>query len=686
MNTNKTSPKYKPVVWAAYLRVSSDKQDATAERQREAIARWAEDRKIEITYWFTDVGSRDKAEVRPEFQRMLKLVKEGAINAVVVQALDRFGIKDGDEWGYYRHLFRREWGCAIWDACENRELTANDRATRFISTFKADASEEEIGKIADRIVGGIVKAARHGTKLGSNPPFGYDTGIFSGGKLLFRVHYLGKKRLQQVFPNGQVIERDKAPARNKEETVKLVPSIDTQRQEIVKSIFKWYTTEVISMRQIALRLLGRGLTIYGHPWMGHHVAQILTNPAYLGWVVANRRSRARFKECLAGQVRDTSDSIRLSPRTKKTPRRTREQTDWIIAKDAHPALIDLNTFDKAQERYKNSKRHIRLRFPNYWLRGTLVCGHCRKALICKQERNGLKPGPYKKGPKKGMARQGKGRVPAYGCQTYIYAKQHGLTCTCKRNTITHADAERLVLDYLKTVRAEIDLSTDQNDYDALLALFSQFSAKTDECWAVAREGLADYCTRIKEAFGLTADGKKDEDHLLALLRELLERYNAKAQARGEEPFDMSDMYDLVAVIEEEKIVLARSRLEAAKMKLKPIALSWAQATGYERDVLREEVERLNAEIARWQAETVPLLDRLDAIEDECNAIRDRIDTAILTLEESADLRKAEIVREVLSEVVLYWKPNPKRPREQVLDRERTAFRVAIAEGALMRPR
>ena len=64
---------------------------------------------------------------------------------------------------------------------------------------------------------------------------------------------------------------------------------------------------------------------------------------------------------------------------------------------------------------------------------------------------------------------------------------------------------------------------------------------------------------------------------------------------------------------------------------------------------------------------------------------DRIDTAILTLEESADLRKAEIVRQVLSEVVLYWKPNPKRPREQVLDRERTEFRVAIAEGPLTRP-
>ena len=52
----------------AYLRVSSDKQETT--RQREAINRWAARHALMIESWFEDTGSRDLAAKRPEFQRL----------------------------------------------------------------------------------------------------------------------------------------------------------------------------------------------------------------------------------------------------------------------------------------------------------------------------------------------------------------------------------------------------------------------------------------------------------------------------------------------------------------------------------------------------------------------------------------------------------------------------------------
>src|SRR4051794_26993388 len=109
---------------AAYIRVSSDKQDVT--RQKESIARWAEHNGT-IDLWFEDStgrNPRDQSFKRAEFQRLMRAVEAGEICRIVVDSQDRFGSKDAYEWGKFVSLLRDN-DCQLFDST-GRELTADD--------------------------------------------------------------------------------------------------------------------------------------------------------------------------------------------------------------------------------------------------------------------------------------------------------------------------------------------------------------------------------------------------------------------------------------------------------------------------------------------------------------------------------------------------------------------------------
>src|SRR5262245_19707530 len=92
---------------AAYLRVSTDQQDTV--RQYDAIHAFEKRHGITIPphLWFKDEGwARDKADKRPDFQRMLKLVERGQLRTLVVPEIHRFGTKDEFQLMHYLHLLR----------------------------------------------------------------------------------------------------------------------------------------------------------------------------------------------------------------------------------------------------------------------------------------------------------------------------------------------------------------------------------------------------------------------------------------------------------------------------------------------------------------------------------------------------------------------------------------------------
>jgi hypothetical protein len=86
-----------------------------------------------------------------------------------------------------------------------------------------------------------------------------------------------------------------------------------------------------------------------------HVHKLLTNPAYVGDIAYGRRPHGRF----------TAD------------KRTRSESEWLVVRDAHPAIVERETFAAVQTNLKQHKRfQAQVRGTAFLLTGAVRCGHC----------------------------------------------------------------------------------------------------------------------------------------------------------------------------------------------------------------------------------------------------------------------------------------------------------------------
>lgn len=132
-------------------------------------------------------------------------------------------------------------------------------------------------------------------------------------------------------------------------------AIVPEEAEVVRYIFDQYIHTDKGLRAIAFDLHQNGARLFGkagtkYNWSNIGIRKILTNPVYTGKFVWNRRDNARN-----GKMRD--------------------KDDWIIVDNAHPAIIDQETFEEAQ-RILASKRTRRRKSPDYLLRGLVRCMDC----------------------------------------------------------------------------------------------------------------------------------------------------------------------------------------------------------------------------------------------------------------------------------------------------------------------
>ena len=233
-----------------YRRCSTDAQDTL--RQREDIER----SKIRIDHWLEDHESRDKSHKRGDFQRLLHTVQADQVDTIVVQALDRFGVRDAWELGKFFTILK-DHNCRLLDA-SGKQLNADDDGTVITSTVGALASSREQKEKATRVLTGKVTLVRKGQFLGGYCPYGCDIVAFDQqGNEVWRCVMEGHDKRVKVYPNGRRERFDgpkNRPPKALHETLKYRPSIVAERIEYVVLIFKWYTTEAISAGQIAARL------------------------------------------------------------------------------------------------------------------------------------------------------------------------------------------------------------------------------------------------------------------------------------------------------------------------------------------------------------------------------------------------------------------------------------------------
>ena len=163
----------KPLRAVIYTRVSTEMQPQSALDSQEETARdFASLNGIEVVEVFSDKGKSGTTDQRPQFQKMIKYVKEKGndIHMIIVYKLDRFFRNEKLHHVYEYNL--GEHGVFVLSATE--ETYRTDMGTRMYKAFTLINNENEAVKIRQNVRRGQIHTAKQGKTNGGSPPLGYD--------------------------------------------------------------------------------------------------------------------------------------------------------------------------------------------------------------------------------------------------------------------------------------------------------------------------------------------------------------------------------------------------------------------------------------------------------------------------------------------------------------------------------
>jgi len=463
-----------------YLRRSTDRQEQSIPDQRRAIEAFAQLHSVRLIRFYTDdaISGTSTAE-RPAFQQMVAHARTGLdggerFTRVIVYDVKRFGRIDNDEAGYYRHLLR-SCGVEVMYASENFSGDSTDDLLRPVKQWQARQESKDLAKVTIR---GLVSKARGGSGdratgrskngsigsctnersggwMGGAPPFGYDLRYeSSSGQFIFTVRHQpdgSKALLDKRSKVIRTIPRGETLGISKKDRAHLVPS-DPARVAIVREVFRMYTEDGRGYKAIAEALNRAGTpTARGKAWSDRHaglwsvgsVRAILTNPAYAGDLVWNRRTDARFFRITGeGHAVARSDTPGVARRLQHN-----DERDWMVTKDAHEPIVSRRIFELARlrlrERSANPEPETTPTAPQAGWTGPkarfVLSGLCR-CLRCgsRYEGHGSPSGTK-------SASSPRSKTWSYACGGYI---RHGRS-TCKRGAVAQAPFERCVIESVR---------------------------------------------------------------------------------------------------------------------------------------------------------------------------------------------------------------------------------------------
>ncbi len=628
---------------AVYVRKSSDPQEEQS--QIEAIKDYLDRVNIQVPQanWFVEVGQRHRPEDRPEFQRLMRLVEQGRIARVFVWKQNRVvsGVK---LWFKYLYEFERSRTQLI-DVLTGTDLASDDVAVEITTTIAARKARDDVKQLAEDVMRARVSLAKEGMPQAKHAPFGYDKFYFdSKGSHLWTTHLLDTGRWLVINPDGSKVERETSPRKAKSDRIKYVLSHDPKRVEIVRTIFKTYATESISERGIAVRLNQSGRLHYGHPWIRTTVLEILRNPAYIGSVRNFAVTQAEFA------TYDGEKIVRADNPSRKTVRTPSRE---IVVPDMHDPIIDRRTWDTVQKKLRTRKtRRQPPRREDLWLRGVLVCGNCNQ------------PMHLFTGNKKRAA-----HVRGYICSSYYYFNQthaEKYDTGCPRSFISHERAEQLLKARIGEV---LDQTTATDDDSELARLRVWLRYGEDELKVILHKGILEYLAYLKET--LIAAGEAEA--LPRLYRKVEKDFPTVKPTKGK-----TDLLDAIIatgkklgnhtlfgmeIIQKHFILFEGERTEAARKKVQTLKTEYeamVRAKVYaqsdrEREAINGTLRTLESNIEQWEARAIPLNEQLAAVRSRLAAYHRQIEATVKVLNGNQNLRKADMVRQMFSAVVLYFR-------------------------------
>jgi DNA invertase Pin-like site-specific DNA recombinase len=444
---------------AAYLRVSDE--DSDPERQTDSVLKFLErhDASIPKENWFRDEGwARDTADIRPDFQRLIKLAEAGRVRWIVVDQLDRFGIKDAQQLFHYLYRLRCA-KCQLYDAREDQEWTSKDFTTMVKAVFEGGKSEKEPKDMSGRVLGAKARQAREeGRWQGGPVPLGIDIACYSRqtGKELWRVVFEGRDLRRKVYPDGRSERFDGKknfpPFQETHEILRIAPTIRKDKLNAAIMVFKRYATESIGFTALARWLNKLGWrNAGGGEFQYQQVLEMLRNPVYLGFYVWNKWHFGKFHSFKDGRTQLEENYEEKGTRNKRE--------DWVQSNRLFEPLVDLKTWNAVQHKlakYEDEEKRTNApRSGAQYLSGLLYCGNCGAL---------MRAGPKQAATKTPRPNGHTGVRYSYMCGTWHRAcgkdkDKEKRACTCKRNSVFQDEIEDFIERYLDECAHRIDILT-----------------------------------------------------------------------------------------------------------------------------------------------------------------------------------------------------------------------------------
>lgn len=329
-----------PAKAALYVRLSNEdnggKGTDSIHNQLELLLNFAEGiENIEIVETYTDNGRTGTDFDRPEWERMLQDVKEQIVNCIIVKDLSRFARNYLEAGDYLEKIF---------PFLGVRFIAVNDqfdsegeifREKDLITEFKNLANDYYSKDISKKIMASFDTKKGQGQFIGSMAPYGY---------ILQENHFVIDE------PAAAVVRRIfsmKMQGKSFYEIAKVL------NQEGIPSPSRYAGERGVKKYKGCSHIL----------WQPQAVSRIIYNRVYVGDLVQGKYNCSIYSKEKQGK---------------------RKEESWEIARDAHPAIVDRESFDSIQKiREKNRRvwqdKQGETGYENI-LEGILVCGICHHVL------------------------------------------------------------------------------------------------------------------------------------------------------------------------------------------------------------------------------------------------------------------------------------------------------------------
>lgn len=296
-----------------------------------------EKKDLKLIKIYSDNGMTGINFNRPAFTNMIKDIKEGKINCIVVKDLSRFGRNYMETGNYLENVFPYIGirFISVNDNYDSIDVTANEELGLALKNIYHHTYSKDISR---KICTSFDIKKKNGFFLSNYAPYGYTKSKENHYKLEIE-----------------------------EETAKIVKEIFDLRLNglgVVK-IAKILNDRGIPSQCCRLYEMGKLKRGKNSVWSGSSILGILENPIYCGCLVERKIDTAYYK---GGQKK-------LIPKEK-----------WNYIKNTHEAIIDKETFKKVYLLIEESKKKSTLvkykereRTENIF-KGLIVCGKCGRTM------------------------------------------------------------------------------------------------------------------------------------------------------------------------------------------------------------------------------------------------------------------------------------------------------------------